>query len=549
MKKRFAFLTVYIVVFTLLLSALFAPTSTPVHAQTERMVGGVHGENIAWTFNLDTGELCLDGEGEVLGFKDEDLFETDEEEKPSWLPYRKQVKSLRLSDKITLLGRYVFYECYQIEEVELGGSLTQIDEGAFLGVEHLQSVRIGSQLSRIGLSAFGGCSRIKVAYVDSSSAYDLLFSHVELAHFHDTIKTLAIAKGVRVDLSVQQEFSMVEEIVYKGITYTARSPFPHHHEWDTYQIASDTCLRPGFDGFICIDEKCLLKSGNSVYPHTYEYTKDNAETHTALCSTCQDTQAQLPHEWTVTASTPSTHLKAGEESYICELCQATKTTTLERLPDHTYGDWIEMENPTCTKQGEEKRTCACGAWQTQLIAALDHDYKIQVVPATCVQPGYTQHACSRCDDVYKTDETNALGHSYDNEQDATCNTCGAVRALAGDAPNHSSSDSSSSIGDSSLNNSSSGLDNSNGGSGNSGSSDTPPTSSGGSADNQASPPNQAPAEDRSRDIGMVMMGVGGGMTASCVLYIGVSAFKKHKASNSKSAAKSGKNSKNSQDIE
>lgn len=549
MKKRFAFLTVCMLAFTLLLSALFSftPISTPVHAQTERMVGGMHGENIVWTLNLDTGELCLDGEGEVLGFSNEDVFETDEEEKPSWLPYRKQVKSLRLSDKITILGRYAFYECYQIEEVELCGSLTQIDEGVFAGVEHLQSVRIGAQLFRIGMSAFGGCSRIKVAYVDSSSAYDLLFTHDELAHFHDTIKTLAIAKGVQVDLSVQQEFSMVEEIAYKGITYTARSPFPHRHEWDTYQIASDTCLRPGFDGFICIDEKCLLKRGDSVYPHTYEYTKDNAETHTALCSTCQDTQAQLPHEWTLTSSTPSTHLKEGEESYLCEPCQATKTITLERLPDHTYGDWIEMENPTCTKQGEEKRTCACGAWQTQSIAALDHDYKIQVVPATCVQPGYTQHACNRCDDVYRTDETNALGHSYDNEQDATCNTCGAVRSLAGDPPNQSSSNTSSSPGDSSLDNSSSGLDNSNN-SGNS-SNDVPPnTSSGSGTDNPTSYPNQAPAVDTSRDMGMVMMGVGGGMTASCILYMGVSEWKKHKAKR-KSAAKAGKNDNNSQDIE
>lgn len=41
---------------------------------------------------------------------------------------------------------------------------------------------------------------------------------------------------------------------------------------------------------------------------------------------------------------------------------------------HAFGQWSEEKAATCTQDGQKKRTCACGEEETEVIAALGHQY-------------------------------------------------------------------------------------------------------------------------------------------------------------------------------
>ena len=60
----------------------------------------------------------------------------------------------------------------------------------------------------------------------------------------------------------------------------------------------------------------------------------------------------------------ATHLKEGIMTYTCTLCGNTKTTTIEKILEHSFGEWLESE------LDEEKhyRECACGEIETEKCA-------------------------------------------------------------------------------------------------------------------------------------------------------------------------------------
>lgn len=42
---------------------------------------------------------------------------------------------------------------------------------------------------------------------------------------------------------------------------------------------------------------------------------------------------------------------------------------------HTYGQWKQARAATCTQNGEAERFCSCGAYETQAIPAIGHEFK------------------------------------------------------------------------------------------------------------------------------------------------------------------------------
>ena len=84
--------------------------------------------------------------------------------------------------------------------------------------------------------------------------------------------------------------------------------------------------------------------------------------------------------------------------------------------DYAIGANCE-DNATCTICGEVIEN-----------SALDHNYETVVTEATCTKGGYTTHTCSRCGDDYVTDETEALGHTFDGD---SCSVCGEAKPEVG----------------------------------------------------------------------------------------------------------------------
>ena len=85
--------------------------------------------------------------------------------------------------------------------------------------------------------------------------------------------------------------------------------------------------------------------------------------------------AEEPHtcvfgEWEV--HTPATCTEDGEERRYCE-CGEYESRTIEAT-GHTFGEWEVHTPATCTENGEERRYCECGEYESRIIEAHGHNY-------------------------------------------------------------------------------------------------------------------------------------------------------------------------------
>lgn len=90
---------------------------------------------------------------------------------------------------------------------------------------------------------------------------------------------------------------------------------------------------------------------------------------------------------------------------------------------------------TCTQAGHAAYTQCddCGAviyGSDAALPLLSHSYDAVVTAPDCENGGYTTYTCCVCGDSYVADETEALGHTYDDDFDAECNVCGHVREVS-----------------------------------------------------------------------------------------------------------------------
>ncbi|MBQ5969399.1 MAG: hypothetical protein IJL52_04695 [Clostridia bacterium] len=192
------------------------------------------------------------------------------------------------------------------------------------------------------------------------------------------------------------------------------------------------------------------------------WSKKDDATHVRKCTNanCNEVQTEA-HTWNAGVETkPASCKEAGEKTFTCTTCNATKTEAISKLA-HEYVDTTFQ--PTCTEKGYVQHVCdKCGdRYTSNEVAALGHDwgewtvttagdcstpttyarvcsrcsvketktdpttghkYVTTVVPATCETAGKTTHVCSVCGDSYDTDPVKPLGHHI-VKKDAVPATC------------------------------------------------------------------------------------------------------------------------------
>ncbi len=163
--------------------------------------------------------------------------------------------------------------------------------------------------------------------------------------------------------------------------------------------------------------------------HEYAYSFVEGETsHTGTCKICGDVISG-DHKWDegTTAKKP-TCTKKGQEKFTCTICSATKLADLKAI-GHAW-------------KNECDSTCENGCGKTR-----DVDHKFETtISSDKTRHWYQCEVCGKEKDVYKhtpgpeatetEDQTceicgyviqEALGHTYDDECDDTCNTCDETR--------------------------------------------------------------------------------------------------------------------------
>lgn len=164
-----------------------------------------------------------------------------------------------------------------------------------------------------------------------------------------------------------------------------------------------------------ICEGCSLPYGNTLgHDFTGGTWQTDADHHWKKCSRCDVTDTESPHEWNSgKVTTQPTCTIAGQKTYTCTVCSATKVETLDAL-GHNFAKY-DAKAATCTEIGWNTYfTCTnCNYTTYKEIAALGHDkVSHKGKAATCTEKGWNAYdTCSRCDYTsYK--EIAALGHDF-----------------------------------------------------------------------------------------------------------------------------------------
>lgn len=87
----------------------------------------------------------------------------DYEYNAPWDGYCGNIISITISDGVTSIGNYAFYNCSSLTSITIPNSVTSIRNGAFQYCKSLTSITIPDSVTSINSYAFYGCSKLKTA--------------------------------------------------------------------------------------------------------------------------------------------------------------------------------------------------------------------------------------------------------------------------------------------------------------------------------------------------------------------------------------------------
>ena len=146
------------------------------------------GDNITWSLSED-GVLTLSGSGEMYDYSKNDLNYAP------WYEDRSNVKTLKISDGITHIGAYAFYQCGLTDIDNLPDSITSIGKYAFYFCRSLTSVEnLPDSITSIGEHAFSECEIKNIKLPKNMEAIsDGLFEqckYLQTVEFPEKLRTI-----------------------------------------------------------------------------------------------------------------------------------------------------------------------------------------------------------------------------------------------------------------------------------------------------------------------------------------------------------------------
>jgi len=157
-------------VLVLALTAILSLTICVPFADANPPTNGKCGENLTWTVSDDT--LTIEGFGAMNDYS---------KSNPRW-GGRIYFTSVSLSDGLTHIGDYAFYNCEGFDSVTIPDSVKTIGNSAFEDCPFLSSINIPDSVTSIGSKAFYDCGNINsiripysVSSIGSNAFGDLSF--------------------------------------------------------------------------------------------------------------------------------------------------------------------------------------------------------------------------------------------------------------------------------------------------------------------------------------------------------------------------------------
>ena len=152
------------------------------------------------------------------------------------------------------------------------------------------------------------------------------------------------------------------------------------------------------------------------------WTRVDDATHKSVCAAC-GTEETAGHTWNSGMVTRNPSCKeVGVKTFACTGCNATRTETIAKTGDHSYGTWMKVS------EAQHKHSCSiCGKEETA-----GHTWdsgKVTKAPS-CKETGVKTFACTGCNAAKTETVAKQTAHTYDHACDPDCNVCASTRAVS-----------------------------------------------------------------------------------------------------------------------
>ena len=138
MKKTLKKLISTVLAVVLLLSAV------PFTASAE--TSGTCGEDVNWTYDESTGELTIEGEGEMNDYKSYNR---------PWDPHEDNITTIIIHNGVTSIGDYAFYSCGNLTSVTIGNGVTTIGDNTFSCCDSLTNITVDADNQYYSSDSYG----------------------------------------------------------------------------------------------------------------------------------------------------------------------------------------------------------------------------------------------------------------------------------------------------------------------------------------------------------------------------------------------------------
>lgn len=184
-----------------------------------------------------------------------------------------------------------------------------------------------------------------------------------------------------------------------------------HKNTETVAAVPPTCVSEGYTAGVRCKDCGIFISGHDkldkLEKHVWgDWLESASDTHKRVCGVC-GLEEQSSHKWNQGAVTkPATHTSEGVKTYTCIDCRATVTESIEKIPDHSFGEW-RMDSTT-----HHKRVCDCG--QTEY-GAHNWDGGVVTAEANHYMSGSRLYTCRDCGET-KTEVIPQIEHTFEQKR-------------------------------------------------------------------------------------------------------------------------------------
>lgn len=379
---------------------------------------------ISWVF-YSTGVLDIIGNGAIA-----DYYPGTS----PWSAYGDEIKTVYINDGVTAIGNNAFYGCNNMNSVSIPDSVGSIGNNAFNGCSALREIDIPASVTFLGDYAFANSGLESVVFRGSKPDMGTeVFDGATFTVFYP-IDWVTVPDSESFGGTVTPYYfttdagSCGDNASWSFDGATGTLTISGSGEIDDYAQGGNAPLRLAASS--PMRALASTKSATSVVPWAkYQGDIKNIVVDDGITAIGNNAFANFFALDTV--NLPKTLTAVGEYAFggCMKLASIIFGGTEDEWSSIAFGNGNSyatsanisvihahkfvktVRETSCACYGATVYTCSCGySYEVDPVAATEHNFVVEDVPATCQAAGYTRYACSSCGYTYEEDHPQLSHH-------------------------------------------------------------------------------------------------------------------------------------------